>query len=325
MDYQASSCRGKIKLLELSKKSFLVFTFLVLFPCVTFAQSTTTNPLTIDVTITATVLVGTHVRPDTPPVPPPGPINTVDTSDVAIFKGLAYPGSTVFLLKNGVIMAQIPANSDGTFDLHIKNLFPGTYTFGLRAQDASGLQSKLLTFTVFISSGAATTVSGIYIPPTITSDKSEVKKGTPIIFNGYSSPNAEVRLSLLSIPASFEIVKKTTSNASGTWSYTLDSSQMAFGDFEVKAKSLTFNDLSPSSDPLMFKVGNTNRTRTIGSSLSGFRKKCDLNDDSRVNLLDFSIMAFWYKRLGFPEKVDLNTDSRVNLTDLSILAYCWTG
>jgi hypothetical protein len=44
-----------------------------------------------------------------------------------------------------------------------------------------------------------------------------------------------------------------------------------------------------------------------------------------VNILDFSIMAFWYKRLGFPAKVDLNTDNKVNLTDLSILAYCWTG
>jgi hypothetical protein len=61
------------------------------------------------------------------------------------------------------------------------------------------------------------------------------------------------------------------------------------------------------------------------SGLTGFRKKCDLNNDNRVNLLDFSIMAFWYKRLGFPPKVDLNSDANVNLTDLSILAYCWTG
>ena len=75
----------------------------------------------------------------------------------------------------------------------------------------------------------------------------------------------------------------------------------------------------------MFRVGDTNRPRPKNAYLSGFRKKCDLNNDNRVNLLDFSIMAFWYKRLTFPPKVDLNTDKQVNLTDLSILAFCWTG
>jgi hypothetical protein len=129
----------------------------------------------------------------------------------------------------------------------------------------------------------------------------------------------------LSFSALSEILKKATSNASGTWSYTLDSSLLAFGDFEAKARSMTASDTSVYSDPLLFKVGDKTVIRPKSSSLFGFRKKCDLNDDSRVNLLDFSIMAFWYKRLGFPAKVDLNTDSSINLTDLSILAYCWTG
>ena len=75
----------------------------------------------------------------------------------------------------------------------------------------------------------------------------------------------------------------------------------------------------------MFRVGDTNRLRAKVSELPGFRKRCDLNNDSRVNILDFSIMAFWYKRLGFPPRVDLNADNNINLTDLSILAYCWTG
>ncbi|MDQ5962591.1 MAG: hypothetical protein QG653_398, partial [Patescibacteria group bacterium] len=70
------------------------------------------------------------------------------------------------------------------------------------------------------------------------------------------------------------------------------------------------------------KVGTSNKERLI--SLRG-NKRCDINQDGRVNLLDFSILAFWYKRAGFPEKVDLNTDKKVDLSDVSILAYCWTG
>ena len=120
-------------------------------------------------------------------------------------------------------------------------------------------------------------------------------------------------------------MKKTNSTALGAWSYALDSKDYSFGDYTAKARALTASDTSPYSDPLAFRIGDTDRFRSKISSLGGFRKRCDLNDDDRVNLLDFSIMAFWYKRLGFPERVDLNSDKSINLTDLSILAYCWTG
>lgn len=329
MDYQASTSSSKIDVVAIVRHLFFVFLIVVVLITSTnvkvhaqYAQ----NPLTSTVTITAGVLVSPGTRPDTPPLPPsPGPINMSNMADVAIFRGLAYPGSTISLLKNGFIVAQIPANSDGTFDIRVRDLSAGTYSFGLRAEDASHLTSKLLLFTVVVSSGIATTVDGIFFPPTNISDKTEVKKGGTVILTGYAAPDATVRVSLVPVFSTFELLKQSKANASGTWSYSIDSSELAFGGYEVKVRSILPNDLSPYSDPLSFKVGTTDVLRPKGKSLSGFRKKCDLNDDNRVNLLDFSIMAFWYKRLGFPVKVDLNTDSNVNLTDLSILAYCWTG
>ncbi len=51
----------------------------------------------------------------------------------------------------------------------------------------------------------------------------------------------------------------------------------------------------------------------------------DLNNDKRVNLIDFSITAYWYKRPSPPATVDLNNDGKVNLVDFSIMAYYWTG
>lgn len=288
----------------------------------TFADDPAPNPLTENITISAVVLQRPNTNPDTPPISPPGPVNTTDTFDVAVFKGSAYPGSIISLIKNGILLATIPANPDGTFELHVRNLSPGTYSFGIRAQDSNGLTSKLLTFSIYVSSAVATMVEGIFIPPTITSDKIEVKKGDPITFSGYSVPNAEVRLS---VSLTTEIIKKAKAGIDGSWFYIIDSSALENGDNTAKARSLTGNDISIYSDPLSFRVGDTNRLRPKISGLGGFRKRCDLNDDGRVNLLDFSIMAFWYKRLTFPPRVDLNSDKSINLTDLSILAYCWTG
>lgn len=322
MDYQASKICCKIRS-YLNLKSFSIFISIgIFFPLHVFAQ-TTTNPLTAEITITATVLETVTVYPDTQPLPPsPGPINMTNTTDLAIFRGTAYPSSVISVLKNGVIIGEVTSNLDGIFEVQVQNLLPGTYSFGIRAEDKNKLTSKLLVFTIYVTGGVVTAVDGIFIPPTITSDKVEVKKGDGVTFFGSTAPNAEVRLSFGDTP---ELLKKIKANAVGVWKYTLDTHELGLGDFDVKARSLTENNLSPYGDPLLFRIGDTNRSRAKVSELPGFRKRCDLNNDSRVNILDFSIMAFWYKRLGFPHRVDLNSDNSINLTDLSILAYCWTG
>lgn len=330
MDYQASAsgCKEVIQRYCLRINFLSLYVVLVLCavtPKYCFADDPAPNPLTEDITISATVLQGPT---NTPTAPLPlgssnqGTTNQIVNLDAVIFRGLAYPGSTVSLLKNGTVIAEIPAQANGMFDIRIRDLAPGTYSFGVRAQDENGLQSKVLTFTVYISSLVATTVNGIFIPPTISSDKIEVMKGNTITFTGKSAPDTEVRLSFA---ARTELLRKTKSDSTGAWFFELDSSLLDSGDYDAKARSLTAQNLSPYSDAIFFRVGDTNRARPKLSFLSGFRKKCDLNNDNRVNLLDFSIMAFWYKRISFPPKVDLNTDKQVNLTDLSILAFCWTG
>jgi hypothetical protein len=163
-------------------------------------------------------------------------------------------------------------------------------------------------------------VEGIFIPPTITTDKIETRRGDPITLLGKAAPNANITLS---IHSERELVKKTTSNSSGSWLYKLDSLELEVGDHEGKARSSIQEDLSLFSDIVNFTVGTRNVVRTASTVSSSV--KCDLNNDTRVNLLDFSIMAFWYKRTGFPIKVDLNADKKIDLADVSILAYCWTG
>ena len=57
--------------------------------------------------------------------------------------------------------------------------------------------------------------------------------------------------------------------------------------------------------------------------------KGDANGDRKINLIDFSIAAYWYKRALTPQAkssgVDVNGDGKVDLIDFSIMAFNWTG
>ena len=52
---------------------------------------------------------------------------------------------------------------------------------------------------------------------------------------------------------------------------------------------------------------------------------CDFNDDKRCNLIDLSIMLFYYNQSG-PRigRYDLSKNGRVDFVDVSILFYYWT-
>lgn len=241
-------------------------------------------------------------------------------TDSAVFKGTAYPGSIVTLLKNGVVAAEVPASPNGTFEITLRNLRAGTYTFGILAEDSRRLKSNLDLYTVYVANGVSTQVEGIFIPPTITSDKVEVRRGDPINLIGSSAPNADITLL---VHSETQLTKRTKANSTGAWIYKLDSLELEMGPHEAKSRASTEDDLSLFSDVLKFSVGTVNRTRE--SSSSPQKRSCDLNGDKRVNLLDFSIMAYWYKRSGFPPKVDLTGDGKVDISDVSVLAYCWTG
>lgn len=306
----------------------LTIPLLVVFVCFINSQTvfaTTTVDIPEILQVTGIVYMKT-VNPAPPPTPlPPNngiPIAPIlSGTDSAVFRGIAYPGSTVSVLKNGLVVEELPTSANGAFELSVRNIIPGTYTFTLAAKDGLGIKSSQVTYTIMIVSGIITEINGIIMPPTITTDKTEVKPGSDIIFSGKSIPNSDV---LLTIFARSGITRTITSNASGTWSYVMPITGFESGSYNAKARTKTGTEFTLYSDTVLFTIGTKNTFRKKGGS-SLINARCDLNNDSRVNLLDFSIMAFWYKRLGFPMKVDLNSDNRINLTDLSILAYCWTG
>lgn len=237
--------------------------------------------------------------------------------------GRAYPKSTVTVLKDAQIAATTVADASANFSVSITGISGGNYIFSVYSEDSKGIRSSLLTFPVSVTSGATTNISGIFIAPTIATDKSEVKRGDNIAIFGQSAPQADI---VVSVTSEEEFFGKVLSDKDGIYLYNFDTSFVDYGTHYAKSKASIGNlAVSGFSNTLSFKVG----TKNVAKAAPGFLKG-DLNDDRRVNLIDFSIAAYWYKRsisaaFAIKEKERLNGDGKVDLVDFSIMAYYWTG
>ena len=242
---------------------------------------------------------------------PPTPVASV------IFSGRAYPLSKVGILKDGQLVMTTVAGPDANFSISLSGLSSGNYLFGVFGEDNKGQRSSLFTFPVYITQGATTQVSGIFIAPTIAVDKSTVKQGDNISIFGQSAPNSQITIAVNSEKTYFET---TTADAQGTYLYNFDSAPLEMGDHSTKSKSAFNNSISSFGKLIHFAVGTENILSQTGGALKG-----DLNHDGFVNLVDFSILAYWYKRPSPPAADDLNNDGKIDIVDFSIMAYYWTG
>lgn len=238
-----------------------------------------------------------------------------------IFFGRAYPKSSVTLLKDAQIAATTVAGADANFFINLAGLSSGNYIFSVYAEDNKGNRSSLLTFPISVTAGATTNVSGIFLSPTISVDKSEVKRGDNIAIFGQSAQSSEITIM---VSSEEEYFVKTSADEDGIYLYNFDTAPLEIGQHFTKSKSALGEEISSFSKVVGFAVG------TISVSEKVECGKADLNCDGRVNLVDFSIAAYWYKRplsVEFieREKERLNGDGKVNLVDFSIMAYYWTG
>ena len=272
--------------------------------------------------VNVTAVVGTTTSSSSTTTPPSSPGgspggNSPPTTHV-IFTGKAYPKSTVTLLKDAQIVATTISGADANFQISLTNITAGSYIFSVYSEDDKGNRSSLLTFPLSVSSGVITNVTGIFISPTIDVDKSEVKRGEILKIFGQAIPNSDITVI---INSDEELYGKIKADTIGAYLYNLDTLEIEMGDHLAKSRATLEEEISSLSKAISFKVG----TRTVLKETIKIPEKGDLNDDKRVNLIDFSILAYWYQRPSPSAKVDLNNDGKVNLIDFSIMAYYWTG
>jgi hypothetical protein len=229
-----------------------------------------------------------------------------------VLQGKAYPQANITVLKDGQVVTIITADSQANFKVELTTITAGTYTFGVWAEDKEGRKSITFSFTATVTKGMTTTISNIIIPPTVALEKNNVLRGETFNIFGQTVPKSEVSILI----ASSEITKKTAADEEGDWDLLLDTSPLDEGYHTVRAKTKTpDNLLSSYSKVLAFYVGKYGTKEVC--------PRADFNKDGKTNLIDFSIMLYWWGK--YNPCADQNQDGIVNLPDFSILMYWWTG
>lgn len=245
---------------------------------------------------------------------PPSPSNSATVR----FKGIAYPSSYVTILRDGSLITTVPADPMARFDVELSDVATGISTFSIFSEDALGRIGRTSNFTLSITQGTTTTVSGIFLGPTIATDKTSVRRGDTISILGVTAPASEVTVFVASPD---ETTYKVNAGTDGTYVLQLIADNLALGDHTARSKAVApTSEISVFSNPVAFTVLDQATTDPCAGKRPG-----DLNCDGKVNLTDFSILLFYWKRTHPANpRADINKDGRVTVTDLSILLFWWS-
>ncbi len=230
--------------------------------------------------------------------------------------GLTFPRATINILLDSDSVGTVRANNSGGFDFST-NASPGTVSMGFWTTDASGVRSVTFNTTFDVTQGAITNVAGIIVPPTISVTDATINPGETVTFSGQAVPNATIEVQI----GTALRTQRTTSDANGTWSLAYDTASLKADTYAVKARSVSgagvITSQSSYSTVLQLFVGVDGK---VGSP-------SDLNTDGSVNLVDFSILIFWWQTNGGDSDppADINQNGRVSIEDFSILLFNWTG
>ncbi len=245
--------------------------------------------------------------------------------------GKAYPNAFMTVLKNGRVAGTKTADSSGDFEIVIKSIPSNKiYDFGIFAQDDLGFLSLTLSYNLSINANSVTEVSNIYMPPTIALSSNTVYQEDFLTIYGSAYSDSLV---VNFISPSFKATS-LSSDGEGHWTYSFDSTGYAAGKYFTKAKTIfTGGEQSEYSEELKFKVlKKVAPGPSPGPGPSPTppepRRKCNganLNDDSKIDILDFSILLhYWKSKNPANHCADINQNGIVDIYDFSIMMYQWT-
>lgn len=237
--------------------------------------------------------------PPFPPNPPP----------YVIFHGWAFPVGTITLLKDNQIFVSGTANNSAEFRIDVNNPLTGVIKFVLQAKDDKNRSSVDLPFTIEADPKKVSVIANIVFAPTIELSKNRLTSGESLEIFGKTVPDAQIEIRILDSEGK-ESIQKTVADKKGDWKFVLDTKNLKNGRYKVRAKAVIFGEESVFSKVLNFDLG----------IICGI---ADLNCDGRVNIIDFSILMYYW---GTSSPIaDINGDGKVNITDFSIMMAYWTG
>lgn len=242
--------------------------------------------------------------------------SSTDFGDSSIsVAGIAYPNRQVNIILDAESVGRVTADRNGEFDFSIETE-PGAASMGFWSTDVNGVRSVTFNTTFDVTQGAVTNLRGLLLPPTISADNVEINPGDTIVFEGQAAPNATVELYI-----NDTVAATIDADDQGVWGIAYSTSDLSPAEYTAKARYINgdgpLNTESSFSTVLTLFVGVDGRV--VSPS--------DLNRDGEVDLIDFSILIFWWQTPGGDSDppADINGNGNVGIEDFSILLFNWTG
>ena len=243
--------------------------------------------------------------------------STVDLGDTIVnVIGRAYPSRTINFLLDTESVGSVRSDSNGDFEFSAE-ASPGTATLGVWATDSKGNRSITLNNTFDVTQGAITNLNGIVLPPTLTVPNQNVDPGASVVLSGQSVPESTVEIHV----DDSDIVETVKADSDGKWSYQLDTGRLQIAEHALRARTVL------GTPPLTTRSSFSTSLQLFVGVDGQATQPSDLNRDGSVNLIDFSILIFWWQTNGGDSNppADINGNGKVGLEDFSILLFNWTG
>lgn len=271
----------------------------------TSGQATTTSS-TVSISVEVPEAVATTSEPTTSSggytVPSPGPARLV-------LEGFTSPLALVYFYANNSLLGTDKADVLGNFS-RVFSTNSGINNISLASKDTHGLFSSTSNLSMNLLVNATTTVSHIFLSPTIATKRNNAPIGVPIIVTGSVFPGSTVYAILDN-----DQIDEITADAKGRWTYSLATKSLR-GDYLISVRAF-IGDLgliSPLSSQVTVSIGETTCPGP------------NLNEDGEVDIADLSIMLYYWREVN-PENqcADLNFDGTVDIADISLLMFAWSG
>lgn len=245
---------------------------------------------------------------------PPGGVGSVPVGAVTL-SGVTFPNAKITLLRDGQVTTTLFANTDGSFRILLNGLNLGIYQFAIFAEDRNGVQSAPYVINAVVLQLTGYNVQNIIIPPTITARPTQLSSGQTLTVFGYAPAGSSVLISIPGQPA----LANTLADQTGFYNSEIRAS-LSKGVYPFRSKATVGTITSPESRPVdvYIDLPQPKPDPVIAACV-------DYNRDGRVNLIDFSILLFWFGKDSPPARIDCNHDTRIDIKDFSLLMYYWTG
>lgn len=239
--------------------------------------------------------------------PPPAPLTP---PPYLIFHGWSFPGGEVTLLEENEIISSLQAGPSSEFRFDINEPLTDITRFVLRAQDTENRKSVDIPFAIEGDPEKVMMIANIIFAPTIELSIDRAEIGDYLDIFGQTVPMSIVEIVIINSQGEEALKINVTADNSGNWILNLDTTDWEEDRYKVRARSIIFEEESGYSRVLNFNIGDVCLI-------------ADLNCDGRVDLIDFSILMYYWGTTD--PRADINGDGRVDVIDFSIMMAHWTG